>query len=224
MDMDAENSVARLSMGDAAAIVKQGEWSPWLRADFPSLGWLAGARGMFRVYAKELHPRLALYVTPVNIDPFSPDLPISTPSSYSRDVAREVGPFYMQGIAEDTSAFRQGVLTMAEFEQQSGLVQSDELKLLRHSLAQIREGLLFFYFSSIDQNSHMLWGKHEPELLAVYRALIETPRLAGDPPISRRGDHRHVGPRLQLLRPERQFEYVAMAAGLSRIARTTRRR
>jgi predicted AlkP superfamily phosphohydrolase/phosphomutase len=171
VEIDAEQSAARLSMSDAVAIVNQGEWSEWLRADFPLLGWLAGARGMFRVYAKQLHPRLAMYVTPVNIDPRSPDLPISAPASYSREVARDIGPFYTQGIAEDTSAFRQGVLTMQEFARQSALVQSDELKLLRYSLAHFREGLLFFYFSSIDQNSHMLWGKHEPELLEVYRAV-----------------------------------------------------
>jgi predicted AlkP superfamily phosphohydrolase/phosphomutase len=116
---------------------------------------------------------LKLYVSPVNIDPRSPDLPISAPVSYSRQVARDIGPFYTQGIAEDTSAFRQGILTMEEFLRQSALVQADEMKLLRHSLAHFREGLLFFYFSSIDQNSHMLWGKHEPELLAVYRAIDE---------------------------------------------------
>jgi len=174
VEVDAEHSAARLSlgeMGDPVAVVNQGEWSEWLPADFPLLGWFAGARGMFRVYAKELHPRFAMYVTPVNIDPRSPDLPISAPSSYSRDVARDIGPFYTQGIAEDTSAFRQGVLTMEEFERQSALVQSDELKLLQNSLAHFREGLLFFYFSSIDQNSHMLWGKYEAELLAVYRAV-----------------------------------------------------
>lgn len=171
VDVDAENPAARISLGDKTAIVNQGEWSQWLRADFPLLGWLAGARGMFRVYAKELHPRFAMYVTPVNIDPRSPDLPISAPASYSRTVARDIGPFYTQGIAEDTSAFRQGVFTIEEFERQSGLVQADELKLLRYSLAHFRDGLLFFYFSSIDQNSHMLWGKHEPELLEVYRAV-----------------------------------------------------
>jgi predicted AlkP superfamily phosphohydrolase/phosphomutase len=170
-DVDAEHDAARISIGDTTAIVNQGEWSQWLPADFPLLGWLAGARGMFRVYAKELHPHFAMYVTPVNIDPRSPDLPISAPASYSRRVARDTGPFYTQGIAEDTSALRQGVFTIQEFERQSGLVQSDELKLLRYSLAHFHEGLLFFYFSSIDQNSHMLWGKHEPELLAVYRSV-----------------------------------------------------
>jgi predicted AlkP superfamily phosphohydrolase/phosphomutase len=169
--VDSEHNSARLSLANPVAVLQQGEWSDWLRVDFPLLGWLAGAHGMFRVYVKELHPRLEIYVTPVNVDPLSPDLPISAPTSYSRDVARATGPFYTQGIAEDTSAFRQGVFTMQEFERQSGLVASDELKLLRYSLSHFREGLLFFYFSSIDQNSHMLWGKHEPELLEVYRAV-----------------------------------------------------
>ena len=171
VEADPERDAARLTIGGAAAIVQRGEWSEWLRADFPLLGWLAGARGMFRVYAKELHPRLALYVTPVNIDPRAPELPISAPASYSRTVAGAIGPFYTQGIAEDTSAYRQGVLNLPEFLRQITLVRDDEMKLLQYSLDHFRDGLLFFYFSSIDQGSHMLWGKHEPELLEIYRAL-----------------------------------------------------
>ncbi len=171
VEADPERDVARVTLGSTAVIVQQGEWSEWLRADFPLLGWLAGARGMVRVYAKEFHPRLALYVTPVNMDPRAPELPISAPASYSRAVAGAIGPFYTQGIAEDTSAYRQGVLNLEEFLQQAGLVRNDEMKLLGYSLDHFREGLLFFYFSSIDQASHMLWGKHEAELLEVYRAV-----------------------------------------------------
>jgi predicted AlkP superfamily phosphohydrolase/phosphomutase len=169
VDVDGEHPTARLATGGATAIVKEGEWSGWLRADFPLLGWLAGARGMFRVYAKQLHPRLELYLTPVNIDPRAPDLPISSPASFSRDIARGTGPFYTQGIAEDTSAYRQGVFSMEEFLRQSAMVRADEMKLLGYSLDHFRGGLLFFYFSTLDQNSHMLWGKHEPELLVAYR-------------------------------------------------------
>jgi len=171
VEADPERDAARLTMGGAAVIVQRGEWSEWLRADFPLLGWLAGARGMFRVYARQFHPRLALYVTPVNIDPRAPELPISAPASYSRAVAGAVGPFYTQGIAEDTSAYRQGVLDLAEFLRQAALVRDDEMKLLHYSLDHFQEGLLFFYFSSVDQGSHMLWGKHEPELLEIYRAV-----------------------------------------------------
>lgn len=171
VDVDPDEPAARLSVGDSLAIVRQGEWSGWLRAEFPLIPALASATGMFRVYAKQLHPRFELYVSPVNIDPEVPELPISAPANYSREIAHDTGSFYTQGIAEDTAAMRQGVFSLADYIAQSRLVFDDEKKLLQHSLAEFHEGLLFVYFSSIDQNSHMLWGKHEPELLQTYRAV-----------------------------------------------------
>ncbi|HXI40943.1 MAG TPA: alkaline phosphatase family protein [Bryobacteraceae bacterium] len=171
VDVDPHEPAARLAIGDSLAIVRQGEWSDWLRAEFPLIPGLASATGMFRVYAKQLHPRFELYTSPVNIDPEAPELPISAPASYSREVARATGRFYTQGIAEDTSALRQGVFSLADYLAQSRLVFEDEHKLLRYALANFRQGMLFVYFSSIDQNSHMLWGKHEPELLQTYQAV-----------------------------------------------------
>jgi predicted AlkP superfamily phosphohydrolase/phosphomutase len=123
------------------------------------------------VFAKQLHPRFEVYVSPVNVDPASADLPISTPRSFSRDIARRTGRFYTLGIPQDTSAMRQGVFDLGEFLSQSRLVLNDEKKLLEYSLDHFQEGLLFFYFSSVDQNSHMLWGQHDAELLEVYRAV-----------------------------------------------------
>jgi predicted AlkP superfamily phosphohydrolase/phosphomutase len=45
--------------------------------------------------------------------------------------------------------------------------------LLRKSISDFRAGFLFFYFSSVDQNSHMLWGRYDNELLNVYREIDE---------------------------------------------------
>jgi len=171
VDIDPQSPAARLSVGDSIAVVREGEWSPWLRAEFSLIPHLVDATGMFRVYAKQLHPRFELYVSPVNIDPDEPELPISAPAAYSRDIARATSPFYTQGIAEDTSALRQGVFNLPEFLSQSRLVFQDERKLLHYSLSHFHEGLLFVYFSSIDQNSHMLWGKHMAEVLDTYRAV-----------------------------------------------------
>jgi predicted AlkP superfamily phosphohydrolase/phosphomutase len=170
-DIDPDQDVARITLGGESSVVKQGEWSDWLPARFSLIRGLAGAHGMVRVFAKQLHPHLGLYVTPVNVDPRSPELPISSPPSYVREVAHRVGPFYTQGIAEDTSAFRQSVFDMHDFLRQSRLVRNDEQKLLRDALTHFHHGLLFFYFSSIDQDSHMLWGKHDTELLETYRTV-----------------------------------------------------
>ncbi len=65
---------------------------------------------------------LKLYVSPINVDPDSPALPISTPASYARDVRADIGEFTTLGIGEDTSALRQGVFDLPEFLVQSRLV------------------------------------------------------------------------------------------------------
>lgn len=172
-DVDPSAAAARVMIGDSVAIVKQGEWSDWISTEFPLISHLASVHGMLRVYAQQLAPRFQLYATPVNIDPGHPELPISAPQSFSRDVAREIGPFFTQGIAEDTAALRQGVFDLPEYLAQSRLVFADERRLLQYSLRHFQSGLLFAYFSSVDQNSHILWGRFETELLETYRSVDE---------------------------------------------------
>ncbi len=171
VDIDPEQPYARLVSGDAVGIVREGEWSEWMAVDFALIPHLASVRGTFRVFARQLHPRLELYVSPVNADPMSADLPISVPTSFSKAIAGRIGRYSTLGIPEDTSALRQGVFNLQEFLSQSRMVLKDEQKMLRESLNRFRDGLLFFYFSSVDQNSHVLWGNHEAELLEFYRAV-----------------------------------------------------
>ena len=171
VDVDPDRPYARLQAGEEMAIIRQGEWSGWLPADFPLLPHIASARGMFRVLAKQLHPRFELYASPVNVDPEKPALPISTPASYARQVAASMGRWSTLGIPEDTAALRQGVFDLPEFLSQSRLVLDDERRLLDDCLRRFTGGLLFFYFSAVDQNSHVLWSRHDAELLDVYRAV-----------------------------------------------------
>ena len=169
--LNPEHDAVRLTVDGASVAVRQGQWSGWLHAKFPLIPGLANVAGIFRVYVKELRPLFKLYVSPINIDPENPAFPISVPADYSRNAARAIGPFYTLGIAEDTSAMRQNVLSEAEYLAQSRLVFDDEKRLLGYALDRFHEGLLFVYFSGIDQNSHMLWDKHETELLDTYRAV-----------------------------------------------------
>jgi predicted AlkP superfamily phosphohydrolase/phosphomutase len=171
VNVDRNAPVARLALREEKIILRQGEWSDWMTADFPLISHFSSIRGTFRVFAKQLHPSFEIYVSPVNADPLSPALPISAPSSWSRTVALEAGRFSTLGIPEDTSALRAHVLTMPEFRAQAHLVFEEERGLLRYSLGHFDRGLLFFYFSSIDQSSHMLWGRYESQLLEVYRAV-----------------------------------------------------
>ncbi len=128
VDVDANQPLARLQIGDRLAIVGEGEWSEWLPADFPLLGRIASARGMFRVFARQLHPAFQLYVSPINVDPMEPILPLSAPATFSREVAASIGRYSSLGIPEDTSALRQGVFTIPQFVTHTRLIFEDEKK------------------------------------------------------------------------------------------------
>jgi predicted AlkP superfamily phosphohydrolase/phosphomutase len=164
-------------------LLREGEWSDWIQVALPLLPLVQDAHAMFRVYAKQLRPAMKIYVSPLNIDPFEPDLPISTPSFYSAELARATGPFYTQGIAEDTAALRAGVLSSDEFDQQVNLVAREQFALLHHVLRISSEGLVFFHFLGIDQISHMNWGGDEKKILATYRSVdTEVGRVLRDQP------------------------------------------
>ena len=166
---DPENPVAQFEVDGQKFILQQGEWSSWIRVRFPIVPVLKSAAGMFRVFARKLNPEFRVYVSPVNLDPSSPELPISTPPKYSRELAEAIGPYYTQGIAEDTAALRQGALTREEYLAQSRSVGDEQFRMLEYALSRFRQGVLFIHFLGIDQDSHVLWGAHEDLLLKTYQ-------------------------------------------------------
>ncbi len=172
--VDPTQPAARFDLGDKQVLLKEGEWSGWIQAEFPMIPGLKSAAGMFRLYAKQLHPKLEVYVSPVNIDPSDPELPITAPESYSKQLTKDIGLFYTQGMAQDTKAYQAGVFDRADYIAQSRQVSLDHLKLLRYGLDRFHGGFLFFHFFGVDQDSHMLWGKYDDDLLNTYRMVDQT--------------------------------------------------
>jgi predicted AlkP superfamily phosphohydrolase/phosphomutase len=172
--VDPTNPAARFEIDDQTIILKEGEWSSWLDVRFSLIPWLQSAHGIIRIFVKQLHPHFEVYVSPVNIDPAEPDLPISAPGSYSKELAASLGPFYTQGMPQDTAAYRQHVFDKDQYLAQSREVSRELLQVLKNGLKNFHDGLLFFHFFGVDQNSHMLWGKYDDDLLETYRLVDRT--------------------------------------------------
>ena len=194
VDTDPGTDAASIAVGPTAVVLKKGEWSHWIRVEFPLLGAAKHASGIFRVLLRSVTPFLAVYASPVNIDPSRPELPLSTPESYSRTLAEELGPFYTQGIAEDTAAVRSKVLNHEQFMEQAGKVLEESMAMYRYELDHFHDGLLFYYFSSVDQHSHILWGKYDDELAAIYKRIDDAvgmamAKLGGDGTLIVMSDH-----------------------------------
>jgi predicted AlkP superfamily phosphohydrolase/phosphomutase len=180
-DRDPSEPVVRIAIQDQRIILREREWSNWIRVKFTLIPGLESVNGICRFYLKQVRPQFELYVTPLNLDPSRPALPISTPESYARELSRDVGLFYTQGIAEDTKALTSGLLNDAEYLEQAHIVFDEQRKVFEHELARFREGLFFFYFSSLDQNGHMFWRSFDDkypafdrETAAKYGKVLET--------------------------------------------------
>ena len=119
---------------------------------------LASVSSIGRFYLKQVRPEFELYVTPLQINPEDPAMPISTPESWAHELCEDLGYFYTQELGEDTKALSNGILNGREFWDQTQFIFDESTRAFEHLLGKWDEGMLFFYFSSIDQNSHMLWN------------------------------------------------------------------
>ena len=160
--LDPEEPVVKLVVGTEQRVLKVGEWSDWVPMQFDFIP-TQSVPGMCRFYLKEVRPELELYVTPINLDPMSPAMPISTPDSYAAELAMATGRFYTQGMAEDTNALTGGVFTVADFIAQAKIAGDENIEQYKYVLDQFDDGLLFYYFGNLDQSSHMLWRPMDPE-------------------------------------------------------------
>jgi predicted AlkP superfamily phosphohydrolase/phosphomutase len=163
-----DRNVVLIRIGGSDVMLAAGEWSDWQRVEFDP-GLLAGnAVGMVRFYLRQTDP-LHLYISPINLDPRVPAMPLSAPSSYVTALARDVGPFYTQGMPEDTKALASGMLAPAEFLAIVDRVMLETEAIFDRELARFHGGLLFVYLSSIDQASHVFFRSLDPDAPAADR-------------------------------------------------------
>jgi predicted AlkP superfamily phosphohydrolase/phosphomutase len=160
--VDRDNPVARIDIQGQQILLKAGEFSRWVELKFEMLPRLKSVSGICRFYLMSTKPTFALYVSPLNINPADPALPICTPASYSKDVYEEIGYFYTQGMAEETKAFDHRIFANADFVKQSDLVLAERRAILEYELKRFDTGLLFFYFSTLDLCGHMMWSAMDP--------------------------------------------------------------
>jgi len=163
VNRDPWEPMIRINMQDKEIILRQGEWSEWIPIRFEVMPMFSSISGMVKFYAQEVHPRFKLYVSPINIDPMEPTLPICSPAGYSRELSQAIGRFHTKGFPEDTKALSHGIFSNEEFLSQSKQVLEERLKVLDYEFSRFHEGLFFFYFSSVDQNSHMMYRFLHPE-------------------------------------------------------------
>ncbi|OQW94477.1 MAG: hypothetical protein BWK77_09180, partial [Verrucomicrobia bacterium A1] len=170
---DPHSDSVKIVIQDHELVLKAKEWSDWVAVKFPMLPHLVSTSGICRFYLKSAHGPFALYVSPVNISPADPDLPICAPPGYARELVKDVGLFYTQGMAEDTAALSAGVFDDDEYRAQATFVLDESFRIFNHEFARFRRGFFFFYFSTLDLNQHMFWRTLDRDHPLYSRKLAE---------------------------------------------------
>lgn len=166
--IDPDQPIVEIEIADGeSCLLEEGQWSEWLACSFELETFLPlyteSMNGMVKFYLQQVHPELRLYCSPVNIDPRNPCMSISTPDDAAViDLAEAIGPFYTQGLAEETKALDEGTLDDREFISNCDDIHHERMKMLDYAVQRFDRGLLFFYFSTIDLRSHMMWRHIEP--------------------------------------------------------------
>src|SRR5207253_3200569 len=115
---------AVLSICGQTVQLKLREYSPWIRVTFRA-GPFTRVRGVCRFRLEQTAPEVKLYVTPVNIDPERPALPISHPLYYSIYLAKLHDTFATLGLAEDTWGLNTGAIDEDAFLEQAYSIHAE---------------------------------------------------------------------------------------------------
>jgi predicted AlkP superfamily phosphohydrolase/phosphomutase len=154
---DRQAAAAVIEIQGHKIILKAGQWSRWTKLKFETPWYTPNVGGICRFYLQEVAPNFRLYVSPINMDPAAPELPISEPPKFIREVSERLGPFYTTGFQEDYNARKDNVFDDDEYLRQANMVLEERLALFDYAADDYDDGLLFFYFSSSDLQSHMFW-------------------------------------------------------------------
>jgi len=146
---------AELRIQGTAVKLMPNEYSPWVRVTFGS--GMRRAGGICRFLLLSTNPVFRLYVTPINIDPGNPVLPVSHPAYYSLYLSKLHGPFATLGLAEDTWALSEGVLNDAAFLRQAYDIHDERERMFFDAVERTGSGLCACVFDLPDRVQHMFY-------------------------------------------------------------------
>ena len=157
---------AVLHLNGAHIPLKLNEFSDWVQFNFKAAPGFK-VRGICRFYLKRFAPPFEMYCTPLQVDPDKPIMPISHPVFFSSYLARQQGSFSTLGLAEDTWALSEKLMTEDGFLRQAYDIHEEREKMFFDALRRVRRGLVVCVFDGPDRIQHMFFRFHDETHPAV---------------------------------------------------------
>ncbi len=136
--------------------LRTGVYTPWLTVPFRIAPGMK-VRGLCKFLLLSTEPEFGLYVTPINIDPEHPAMPVGYPSVYSVYLAKKQGPFATLGLAEDTWALNEHVISDDQFIEQCLDMDREREEMFFDAIDKVPRGLIACVFDGTDRLQHTFW-------------------------------------------------------------------
>ena len=151
-----ESPAATVDLPGSTVPLVRGRLSDWVALRFRAAPGVT-VSGICRMQVTETDEHFSLYITPINLDPEKPVMPVSHPGYYATYLAKKIGPYATLGLAEDTWALNEGVTDDDTFLQQANDIDDERQAMFFAALDRLRRGSLVCVFDGTDRIQHMFW-------------------------------------------------------------------
>lgn len=152
---------ATIDIQGSTVHLKEGEWSKWVPLEF-RVNFLVRLYGMVQLYLEGASGELRLYVSPVNWRPESPVVPISSPTSFSKDLYERLGIYRTLGWAEATWPLNEDRIDEKAFMDDLFRAFDDRSQVILHEIDSKKFDLVIGVLESTDRVQHMFWRFLDP--------------------------------------------------------------
>jgi predicted AlkP superfamily phosphohydrolase/phosphomutase len=153
---------ALLKIGGVKHELRKQEYTDWIQVCFRVAPGIK-VHGVCKFLLLNTEPAFELYVTPVNIDPEHPAMPIGYPAVYPLYLAKRQGSFATLGLAEDTWGLNEQVLDDDHFLQQCLDFDTEREAMFFDGLDKVLRGVCVCVFDGTDRMQHMFWRYLDPD-------------------------------------------------------------
>ena len=185
-----EDAVA-IELAGRAETVAARQWSEWHHVKF-QITPLLSATGICRFFILQTRPDLRIYMSPINLDPESAFVPVTSPEAYGSELVRKHGLMKTLGWWHDTWALNEEKIDEGVFLEDTFRTMDLEGRVVVDELKSDPPSLLVAVFTATDSVSHMFYRlldpehpRYEPELAARYgdaiqQSYMRMDRIVGD--------------------------------------------
>jgi len=151
-----DDESATIKIGSDEYPLKKDVYSDWVKIEFKAAPGIK-VQGVCKLRILNVAPEFELYVTPINIDPEKPVMPIAYPTIYSTYFAKQQGCYATLGLAEDSWALNEKVIDDKGFLEQSIQIDAEREKMFFDAIDKVRHGLCVCVFDGTDRIQHSFW-------------------------------------------------------------------